>query len=146
MPKIVLGNRPKSFKRVVKVPLHDDPDGFIEVSYKYRTLTEFGAFIDDYSKQVEAKIQAEGDARDAARKAAEEKGETYEEQVPTNEELRKKQAQASAEYLALIMDGWNLDVEFGAEALYQLCDEVPAAAAQIVNDYRIAITEGRLGN
>lgn len=146
MAKIRLGNRPANFKKVVQVPTHDDPDGHVEAVYKYRTLTEYGAFVDEYAKKVEAEIEAEKAARDKARSDAEAKGETYAEPVLTNEELRKKQAKSTADYLMGILDGWNLDEQFSAESVLQLCDELPAVGTQIINDYRVAITEGRLGN
>jgi len=44
------------------------------------------------------------------------------------------------------MDGWNLDVDFNLANAQQLCDEMPAAAAKLMDDYRMACIEGRLGN
>lgn len=146
MAKIVLGKRPANFKKTLQVPMHDGTEGAMEVLYKYRTLTEFGAFIDEWAKHAEAQIEAEQAARDAKKREAEERGEAYTEPVITNEEVRRKQAEANADYLMRILEGWNLDVEFGAQSVLQLCDELPAAAAKIINDYRLAITEGRLGN
>lgn len=137
MAKIVLGNRPVNFTKTITVPMHDGSDGQMEVIYKYRTLTEFGAFIDQWAAEAETKIKEE---RAAKRKKKDADAAT------SNEEVRKTQAQANADYLMRILDGWNLDVEFGESAVLQLCNELPGAADKIIGDYRMAITEGRLGN
>lgn len=146
MAKIKLGDRPANFKRVVKVPMLDGSEGDLPVTYKYRTLTEFGTFIDEWAQHASEQIESERAAREAKRKKAEERGEAYSEPVLTNEEVRKQQAQANADYLMRILDGWGLDVEFGPEAVLQLCDELPGAVVKIIDGYRLAITEGRLGN
>lgn len=146
MAKIVLGKRPANFKKTVTFKDLDGSDSAVEALYKYRTLTEFGSFIDEWAARAQAEIDKEKAARDAKRREAEARGEVYEEPTLTNEELRQRQASANADYLMLILEGWNLDVPFSAEAVLQLCDEMPAAAAQLINDYRLAVTEGRLGN
>ena len=144
MAKIKLGTRPKSFKRVVKFPMLDGSEGAIEVTYKYRTLTEFGKFVDAWTKAANAKAQADVDQREADRKAAEEKGEDVD--LAFNTVLRNAQADANADYIMNIAEGWNLDEAFELDAVRQLCDELPAAAAAVMDSYRAALTEGRLGN
>jgi hypothetical protein len=130
MAKIVLGKRPESFKRALKFPMVDGTEGQLEVEYKYRTLTEFGAFIDEWSKEQGAKVEAE--QKDGKQLS--------------NEEIRRAQTEVNADYIMQIVVGWNLDVEFTRENVLQLCDELPAAANEAINAYRAAITEGRLGN
>lgn len=44
------------------------------------------------------------------------------------------------------VEGWNLDEPFALESVQQLADELPAAVAAIMDTYRSAITQGRLGN
>lgn len=146
MAKIKLGARPANFKRTVKVAMHDGSVGDIPVLYRYRTLTEFGAFIDEWAKNAQDQIDAHNASLDAKRAEALARDEVFAEPVLTNEEVRKQQTEANADYLLRILDGWELDVEFSAAAVTQLCDELPAAVAQIINGYRLAITEGRLGN
>jgi hypothetical protein len=46
MAKITLGKRPKHFKRTLTVPMLEGGEGQIEISFIYRTRTEFGAFVD----------------------------------------------------------------------------------------------------
>lgn len=146
MPTIKLGERPKVFKRPVKFTDIDGTELLVPVHFKYRTATEFGTYVDEYAKQTEAKMLAERDERDARRREAEDKGEVYIEPVLTNEQMRADEAKANADYLMGILEGWDLEVPFSADAVLQLCNETPGAASRIIVDYRRAITEGHLGN
>lgn len=127
MAKIVLGNRPKSFKRVVKFQLLEGGEGAIECAYKYRTRSEFGEFIDRLMDAAGAKAKPEGEKFSMA-------------------ELMERTAGANADYIMDVLDGWNLDVELTRASVQQLNDELPAAAAAIMETYRLACLEGRLGN
>lgn len=130
MAKLTLGARPKNFKRVINVELPEGGSGSIEVSYIYRTRTEFGAFVDDLFGNTGVKPESESDAdvkfslKDALQKAGD----------------------SSVDYIMKIVDGWNLDEDFSRDSVAQLCDELPGAALEIMNVYRMAITEGRRGN
>lgn len=124
--KIKLGNRPKNFPRTISFPMLDGSQGSIEVSYKYRTRTEFGAFLDVLFKDAGIS-PAEGDAI-------------------LMEKVMAKTRDSNAAYILQVIDGWNLDEPFTLEAVRQLCDELPAASAAIMEGYRLAINEGRLGN
>lgn len=128
MAKIKLGNRPKSFTRTVTFPMLDGTEGSIECVFKYRTRTEFGAFIDEIAEKAGAKPKAQ-EAEKFSLAA-----------------LMEKTRDTNADYLLQVLDGWNLDVELSRDALAQLADECPAAATAIMETYRVAITEGRLGN
>lgn len=130
MAKIILGKRPKSFKRALKVPLPEGGDGSIELSFIYRTRSEFGAFVDGLlgAAKVKPASASDEDVEFSLRAALEATVET------------------NADYIMQIVDGWNLDVEFSRPAVAQLCNELPGVALAIINDYRAATTEGRLGN
>ena len=128
---IKLGQRPKNFKKLVKVPLLDGTEGQIEVTFKYRTRKEFGAFIDKITSA----------AREAGKIA-----EPTEDKPFSLEELMDKTAGANAEYVMDVVEAWNLDVPLGKAAVEQLADEIPAAVNIIMETYRIAVTEGRVGN
>jgi hypothetical protein len=130
MAKVVLGKRPKNFKAKVAFPMLEGEDGVIEVSYVYRTKTEFGALIDGLLS--EAGVTPTG---------VDEQSQNF-----SLEEAMRRTKDTNADYLMKVMDGWNLDEPFGRDTVAQLCDEVPAAAMAIMNQYRAAITEGRLGN
>jgi len=132
MAKIVLGKRPANFKKTVTIPMLDGTKGTIECVFKYRTKREFGEMVDDLFNQ----------------------GKTNQEEAPAGEDAPKfsvaealaKAVDANAKYLLQLLEGWNLDVDLSEEALEQLSDELPGAAAAIMETYRAACTEGRLGN
>lgn len=130
MAKITLGKPPKSFKRVVKFPMLDGTTGSIECIYKYRTRKDFGVFIDSLLDAAKQKPEA-GDDGEVKFSMA---------------ELMEKTAGANADYILAILEGWNLDQELSAVSAQQLADEVPAAAAAIMETYRAAVQDGRLGN
>lgn len=128
MAKIKLGNRPKSFEKTVKVAMLDGTEGSIGCVFKYRTRTEFGAFIDEITEASGVKVK------------------TDDEQKFSLKELMEKTKDSSADYLLKVMEGWNLDEEFTRQSVQQLCDELPGVATAIMETYRAATTEGRLGN
>lgn len=128
--KIKLGSRPKSFKRIVKFPMLEGGEGAIECTYKYRTRSEFGLFIDN--------MMAVAEAAGAKREASAEKF--------SMTDLMERTAGQNAAYIMDVLDGWNLDEELNLVNVQQLADELPAAALAIMEAYRTAITEGRLGN
>lgn len=128
MAKIKLGNRPKNFKKVVKFPMLDGTTGSVEITYKYRTRKEFGEFVDS---MMEAAGEKKGQADDEKFSLA---------------ALMERMGSANADYVLQVVDEWNLDEELSRESVEQLTDEIPAATAAIMETYRVAITEGRLGN
>ena len=127
MAKIKLGARPASFKRVVTFPMLDGSEGTIEVSYKYRTRKEFGAFIDGV-------IECAGMSQPVA------------DEKFSMEALMSRTSGANADYVLEVADGWNLDESFTIDTVRQLADELPAAVTAIMETYRAACVEGRLGN
>lgn len=135
MSKIKLGARPKHFTATVTVQLPEGGEGSIELKYVYRTRTEFGAFIDELlqSANVPAPAPQAGEAGDQAL------------QYSVREAIERTR-DANADYLMKVIAGWNLDEPFGRDAVVQLCDELPGVALAIIERYRGAVTEGRLGN
>jgi len=146
MAKIVLGKRPESFKKTITFPTPDGTEGMMEVTYKYRTTTEYGTFQDAWLAARKAKIEAEAAQEAEKKKKADAAGEAYTAPEMTNEELRRIEVDANTDYLLEIISGWNLDIGFDRDSVFQLCDEFPGAAREIMDRYRAAITEGRLGN
>lgn len=130
MAKIQLGKRPKNFPKTITVPMPEGGDGTVKMSYIYRTRSEFGAFVDGLfnSAGVTPASQADEDVKFSLQEALE------------------KTRDTNADYILQIADGWNLDVDFNRANVAQLCDELPGAAMEIINTYRQATTEGKLGN
>lgn len=130
MAKITLGKRPTSFKKTIKVPMLEGGEGTVEIEYVYKTRTEFGAFVDELlgAAGVKPTGQTDDDVKFSLKQALERTRDT------------------NADYIQKIVKGWNLDVEFSRAAVVQLCDELPGAAMSIIDSYRLAVTEGRLGN
>ena len=124
--KIKLGNRPKNFKRVITFPLIEGGEGAIEVTYKYRTRQEFGSFIDGIFAAAKEEQPQDGEFKMS--------------------DLMGKTRDKNAAYLLDVIEGWNLDEPLNRETAEQLCDELPAAAAEIMEVYRSATVEGRLKN
>jgi hypothetical protein len=96
----------------------------------YRTRTEFGKMIDTLMDDAGVAPTGSGE----------------EEQKFSLADALEKTKETNADYIMKVADGWNLDIEFSRRSVAQLCDELPAAAMAIMNTYRSAITEGRLGN
>ncbi len=137
MAKIILGKRPEFFKKAVKFPMLDDTIGIIECQYKYRTRKEFSEFVD-------ARVKLELDAATAAAAAiapADDDG-TGPPMVLSTVRLNE----GRAAYILDILKGWNVEAELNLENVIQLVDELPAAAVAIIETYRLAVHEGRLGN
>jgi hypothetical protein len=127
MAKITLGKRPQFIETTISAPLPDGTVGSIKVKYKYRTRTEFGEMID--KRIAEARTEPPAEPADFS--------------VAT---MQRQARDANAAYLLDILDGWDLSDEVNLETATQLCDEFPGMAQAVIDGYRLAATEGRLGN
>lgn len=134
-PKVMLGQRPTHVTLMVDVTLPDGRAAVIEMRYRYRTRSEYGALVDAHM----AKARAE----QAALKAQLKPGE-----IPPYSELQHQLGvrDTQAQHICDIADGWNLDRAFDLEAVRELCDELPGAAQAIIDRYQLALIEGRRGN
>lgn len=124
MAKLILGQPPKSFKRAVTFKMIDGTDAVIECEFKYRTRKEFGEFIDGIFKDADEPSTGEFSMKN----------------------LMERTSSKNAEYLEAVLLGWNLDVDLDKSALEQMADEFPNAVSTIMEAYRTAVLEGRLGN
>jgi hypothetical protein len=140
MAKVKLGARPKTFNFDVTFKMLDGTEGIIPVAFKYRTRTEFGAFIDAMNADLRAVEPPQADVTngkpvgDASPAAVTMKG------------FWQEMAAKNGKYIMQVVDSWGLDEPFTLENVQQLADEVPAGAIAIMNTYRLAIQEGQLGN
>ena len=131
MAKIRLGSRPQHITRTITATMPDGTAGTIEARYRYRTRVEFGELID---------------ARMAEARAAAEAGQPTADRAFSVADQQRQSRDANAAYLLDILDGWNLDEPLTLETAQQLCDEAPGMAQAIIDGYREAVVEGRLGN
>lgn len=131
MAKITLGSRPKSFPRVVKFTDVDGTELTAPVTYKYRTRKEFGEWLDTLPAYPQTKDGMVGEGENSKF---------------SSEAYIEKVSAWNANKIMQILEGWALDEEFSAANVRQLCDEMPACAEAIIENYRSAIIEGRLGN
>lgn len=124
MAKIKLGARPKNFTAPVKFAMLDGSEGVINVTYKYRTRTEFGAFLDEvYAERVDSDGQSNL--------------------------VEMAYANGNGKIAGQIMraaEGWDLDEPFTEENVQALVNELPAAAGAIIATYERAVKDGVLGN
>lgn len=138
--KIKLGNRPKSFARTITFPLLGEGKGSIGVEFKYRTRSEFAAFID----AMQAEVKSASEEALARAQESVDNGESV--ASVTQAAITDRQNEFNVHYLLGVLDGWSLDIPLDRESAMQLADELPAAVTAIMNDYRAVIVEGRLGN
>jgi hypothetical protein len=131
MAKITLGQRPKTFSKTVSFPMLDGTTGQITVKYRYRTRKEYGSMVDQMVAEANKAAEAAGKAPQAEFSMEAHLGHTSEQ---------------NAAYILVAVESWDLDKELSADTAQELADELPAAALAIIECYRAAITEGRLGN
>lgn len=127
MSKIKLGARPKNFKPFpVKFLLPDGGEAVILVTYKYRTRTEFGQMMNAMFADAGAE-RKDGEKVDF-------------------EKLFQQMGDKNADHLLDSMEAWDLDFDLSRESLLQMADEMPAGPVALMEAYRNACIEGRLGN
>lgn len=144
-PKVVLGKRPKSFTKTVSGRMADGTVGAIDMTFSYRTRTEWGALLDRHkaakTERAEARLKDYLDAVETARHEGRD--------VPTMpgvELAQRAEIEADARLVLDIATGWDLADSFTFESLMQLADEAPDLIASMVRAYGEAVHEGRLGN
>ena len=138
--KIKLGERPKSFDKTIEFPMLDGSVGCIPVVYRYRSRKELAEMTDEVQSVAKAAEAADIEAI----KVKIEKKEAVE---PMRQaEITDREMALQVDYIMKAVSGWGLDVKFDRAAVEQLVDEVPAAIPALVEGYRAAINQGRLGN
>lgn len=133
MAKVILGNRPKNFKHTVEFTDVDGEQYKIECVFKYRTRQEFADFFDQ--------INADERQLEAEKKNNEHGGDVF-----SLRRFIESTDKANAKWIAAALEGWNLDFPMNGDTILQLVNEIPSASKAIMDAYRAAIVEGRLGN
>lgn len=125
MRKIVLGQTPKNFHRLVTVTLPDGEQTEMGVTFKYRTRTELAKFADD--------VFTEGNKEKSA-------------SINTISDVVLTSVEDDAKALMEALDGWDLESEFNLKNATRFCDEMPQAALDILQNYFFSSTKARKGN
>ena len=123
---IVLGKKPDGIPHTLKIKLPDGTEGLLPVTFKYRTRTEFGGFVDSV-------FGTEPPAFDGTAKTA-------------AQQQQRATVQLNGQYIHGCLKDWGLDAPFGLQACIQLADELPGAVQEIMDTYRRLMVEGRRGN
>ena len=129
--KLTLSKRPESFKKAVKIPLVDGTEADVEFTFKYRTRTEFAKLFDESAEAAKKQESTEQDAPSEPMKLSDYVGKSVED---------------DAEYIMKIAEGWDLEDDFGSEAVFMLIDMYPGASKRIAEAYADAINGARSGN
>lgn len=125
MAKFSLASAPKTFKRKVTITLLDESTADIDLTFKYKTRSEYAKLLDEVmSKENHIDTGVTESAVD----------------------IFKRLGAGTVDFLMKIVDAWDLEDDFNKANVADLIDKFPAAANEITEAYRIAILEGRTKN
>jgi len=124
MPKLQLGQAPKSFQAIVLIPVIDGEPQELGFTFKYRSRTEYAKFIQPILTPKEEKADKD----------------------LTLLQVISKSDAASVKFIMDVAEGWDLTDKFNATNVGKLVDEFPAAPAAISEAYSKILLEGRVKN
>lgn len=127
MAKIKIAQNP-TFTGVVQVPRIGAEPVAVEFQFRYMDRVALSALFDRWNK-----------ARDAWAEKAQLDGATW-------EEVTKGEIALQAEQLGEILTGWDLEDEFGPEAIADLVRTCTGAPKAVIDAYQAAYSPARLGN
>lgn len=127
MAKIKIAQNP-TFTAMVQVPRIGTEPAPVEFQFRYMDRVALSALFDRWNK-----------ARDAWAEKAQSDGATW-------EEVTKGEIALQAEQLGEILTGWDLEDEFGPEAIADLVRTCTGAPKAVIDAYQAAYSPARLGN
>ena len=119
-----------TFERAVDIPTPDARGLKITFTFTYRDREAIATLFDGYKAKAEAAAQARASASD---------DESIVETVRTS-------LKNDVDVIMDIASGWNVDAPWSEEYVRKMCLRYAGAAMAIVSDYRVSLTQGRLGN
>lgn len=126
MAKIVLGNRPETFKRKVKIQLIEGGEADIIVDFIYRDKVAYGQLLDEHAELRKQKAEGSEDF-------------TFSSNAAQGVEL-------DAAFILKIIKGWDLSDPLNEDNVKRLLIEFAGAGEAIVDSYRLACLEAKRGN
>lgn len=148
-----------TFQRPVDIPKPSGETMKVTFTFIHRDSDEMAVLQEtwiEHSRAVLKREAAEKKARDAARKARIESGEdadlVYLDEPMRLQEMTRQKRESDADAVMAVATDWNLKspagvkYEFTRDNLLKFLKMYQAAALKIITDYRLGMSEGRLGN
>ena len=114
------------FTREVSIPTPDGRALKIPFTYRYRDRVAMAALFDGFAASAKADADQPADTSNAAAVQA--------------------ALDADVRTVLDIATGWGLEAPFDEANVRKLCIRYAGAATAILMDYRVSLTQGRLGN
>lgn len=131
------------FERDIAIPTPDGRELVIPFTCKYRDRVETGALFDSFGDTGPAPAEQPAAPR-KGRKAAGQAATAP--KAPTLEDGAVAAAQADADTVMKCFTGWGLEMPFTRENVVKFVTRYPGATLALLLDYRVSLTQGRLGN
>ena len=122
--KISLGQPPSSFPARVKFALLEGGETEIAVRFKYRTRSEYAAFVSATWPKAPSEPPAD----------------------MTPADVVDRDIEGEVRYMTGALDAWDLEDPLNGVNLRRLADMYPAASQAIASAYYVAVNEGRVKN
>ncbi len=122
--KILLGQPPASFPARVTFPLLNGGDAEINVRFKYRSRSDYAAFVAATWPKAPGELPAD----------------------MTPADVVERDIEGEVRYMTGAVDAWDLADPLNGVNLRRLADMYPAASQAISRAYYIAVNEGRTKN
>ena len=124
---IVLGKTPKTFKKFpVKFKTPEGEDAAIAVTFKYLTRSGYAAYLNSmFATEADKPVDTD---------------------KPDFVALFAKGGEKTVSKLLEAVDSWDFGYDLNKDTLLQLQDQYPGGVSAMGEAYRIACTEGKLGN
>ena len=127
MAKFKFGAPPKTFKRNIKFETLEGVKEDFDVVFNYRSRKEAGALFDEMLSAAKARGAQNRDDM-------------------TMTEIMEATTGDNSKYLIKALASWEFEQELNDVNAERLANEWPGAAGAIMEAYRTACLEGRLGN